>query len=81
MNQGFKEKIIIIGMVTEALPNTIFRVKINPDFKGLVSGQNELLAYLSGKMRINRIKILVGDKVKAEVNPYNLAKGRIVQRF
>lgn len=81
MNQSFKEKIIIIGAVIEALPNTVFRVKINSDFKGLVSNQDELLAHLSGKMRINRIKILVGDKVKVEISPYNLTRGRIVQRF
>ncbi len=62
----------IIGTITEALPNTMFRVKAE-------NGQ-ELLAYLSGKMRIHRIKVLVGDKVSLEDNPYG-GKLRIVKRM
>lgn len=60
-----------IGMVTEALPNTLFRVLLN--------GQ-EVMAYLSGKMRVHRIRVLVGDKVKVELDKYG-GKGRIIQRL
>lgn len=59
-----------IGVVTEALPNTLFRVDMGTDI---------ILAYLSGKMRIHRIKILVGDKVEVLIDPYG-GKGRIVRR-
>lgn len=67
----------IIGTVVEALPNTLFRVEIeNSDGKdGEVT-----LVYLSGKMRIHRIRVLVGDKVKIQVDPYG-GRGRIVQRL
>lgn len=64
---------ISIGIVTEALPNATFRVRINDD--------NEIIAYLSGKMRLNRIKVLVGDKVKVETSEYGKTKGRIVHRM
>ena len=60
------------GVVTEALPNTLFRVATE-------DGQ-EVLAYLSGKMRIHRIKVLIGDKVALENNPYG-GKQRIVKRL
>ena len=60
------------GAVTEALPNTLFRVKMGED--------NEILAYLSGKMRLNRIKVLVGDHVEVVLDPYG-GKGRIVKRL
>lgn len=60
------------GVVTEALPNTLFRVATE-------DGQ-EVLAYLSGKMRIHRIKVLIGDKVSLENNPYG-GKQRIVKRL
>lgn len=59
------------GVVTEALPNTLFRVELEDG--------REILAYLSGKMRINRIRILVGDKVTVEMGP-NDGRGRIVYR-
>jgi translation initiation factor IF-1 len=63
----------IIGVVTEALPNTLFRVKLE--------GQEEdMLAYLAGKMRMNRIRVLVGDKVAVELDPYG-GKGRITKRL
>lgn len=62
----------VIGVVTEALPNTFFRVKLEDG--------TELLTYLAGKMRMNRIRVLVGDKVKLELDPYG-GKGRIVQRM
>jgi len=61
-----------VGTVTEALPNVLFRVMFN-------DGREEL-AYLGGKMRVNRIRILVGDKVEIKVDPYG-GRGRIVRRL
>ncbi|MFH0804437.1 MAG: translation initiation factor IF-1 [Candidatus Zambryskibacteria bacterium] len=60
-----------VGMVTEALPNAFFRVKLQ---------DQELLAYLSGKMRLNRIKVIIGDSVEVVLDPYG-GKGRIVRRL
>lgn len=60
------------GIVSEALPNTLFRVKLNGE-------DTEILAYLSGKMRLHRIKILLGDKVDVLIDPYG-GKGRITRR-
>ena len=66
------EKIEIEGIVKEALPNASFRVEI---------GQGKIiLGVVSGKMRMNHIRILPGDKVKIELSPYDLTKGRIVFR-
>ncbi|HVU06218.1 MAG TPA: translation initiation factor IF-1 [Candidatus Paceibacterota bacterium] len=62
----------VLGVVTEALPNTFFRVELEDG--------NQILTYLAGKMRMNRIRVLVGDKVKVELEPYG-GKGRIVQRM
>ena len=59
------------GIVLEALPSTLFRVKLE-------TGE-EILAYLAGKMRMYRIKVLVGDKVQVELDPYG-GKGRIIRR-
>ncbi len=59
-------------MVTEALPSTLFRIKMDDG--------REMLAYLSGKMRMNRIKVLIGDKVDVVMDPYG-GKGRIVKRL
>ena len=61
-----------VGNVIEALPNTLFRVQLK-------SGV-ELLAYLAGKMRLHRIRVLVGDSVEVELDPYG-GKGRIVKRL
>jgi len=61
------------GAVDELLPGAKFRVKLD-------NGQ-EILAHLSGKMRMNKIRITAGDKVKLEMSPYDLTKGRIVYRF
>ena len=61
------------GVVTETLPNAYFKVKLD-------SG-NEILAHISGKMRMHFIKILVGDKVAVELSPYDLQKGRITYRY
>ncbi|MBU1046275.1 translation initiation factor IF-1 [Patescibacteria group bacterium] len=72
-----KEEQFVEGTIVEALPNTLFNVEIeNPDTKEIETK----LVYLSGKMRIHRIKVLVGDKVKIKVDPYG-GRGRIVQRL
>ncbi|MFA6269830.1 MAG: translation initiation factor IF-1 [Candidatus Paceibacterota bacterium] len=60
-----------IGLITEALPNAFFRVKLKDE---------ELLAYLSGKMRLNRIKVIIGDSVEVVLDPYG-GKGRIIRRL
>jgi len=60
------------GEVVEALPNTMFRVKLETG--------HVILAHLSGKMRMNYIRILPGDKVSVEMSPYDLTKGRITYR-
>ncbi len=60
------------GSVTELLPNAMFRVKLE--------NGHEVLAHTSGKMRKNRIRVLVGDKVNVEMTPYDLSKGRITFR-
>lgn len=74
MKRSEKEKHILEkeGIVKECLPNTTFRVEVE---KG-----KEVLAHLSGKMRMYRIKILPGDRVKLELSPYDLTRGRIVYR-
>ena len=69
---GKEEKIEIEGTVIEALPGTQFRVLLDND--------HEVLAYLSGKMRRYYIRILLGDRVKLEVSPYDLTRGRITYR-
>lgn len=61
------------GEVIEALPNAQFRVRLE--------NEHEILGLLSGKMRMNYIKILPGDRVKVELSPYDLSKGRIVYRY
>ncbi len=66
------EKLILEGKVVEALPNTTFRVKLDND--------HEVLAYLSGRMRKYYIRVLLGDRVRVELSPYDLTKGRIVYR-
>ena len=66
------DKIQIEGMVIEALPGTQFKVRLDND--------HEVLAYLSGKMRKYYIRILLGDRVRVEMSPYDLTRGRIVYR-
>ncbi|HET6568510.1 MAG TPA: translation initiation factor IF-1 [Rhodothermales bacterium] len=61
------------GEVIEALPNAQFRIRLE--------NGHEILGLLSGKMRMNFIKILPGDRVKIELSPYDLSKGRIVYRY
>jgi translation initiation factor IF-1 len=69
-----KEKAISVeGTVIEALPNTMFRVELE--------NKHLVLAHVSGKMRMNFIKILPGDRVTIELSPYDLTKGRIVYRY
>ena len=61
------------GTITEALSNAMFRVELE--------NGHESIAHISGKMRMNYIKILPGDKVKVELSPYDLTKGRITYRY
>lgn len=63
----------VFGIVTESLPNTLFKVKID-------GSENEILAYLAGKMRLHRIRVLIGDRVNVELDPYG-GKGRITKRL
>ena len=68
-----EEAIEVEGTVTEALPNAMFRVELPNGHK--------VLAHVSGKIRMNFIRILPGDKVTVELSPYDLTRGRIVYRF
>jgi translation initiation factor IF-1 len=68
-----EEAISIEGTVTEALPNAMFRVELD-------NGHN-ILAHVSGKMRMHFIRILPGDKVTVELSPYDLTRGRITYRY
>lgn len=63
----------VFGIVTESLPNTLFKVRID-------GSENEILAYLAGKMRLHRIRVLIGDRVNVELDPYG-GKGRIAKRL
>ena len=67
-----KEEMVVTGQVFEALPNTHFRVQVKDG--------GELLTYLSGKMRLHRIRVLVGDRVEVLLDPYG-GKGRIIRRL
>ncbi len=67
-----EEKIEVEGTVVEALPATQFKVRLD--------NGHEVLAYLSGKMRKYYIRILLGDRVRVEMSPYDLTRGRIVYR-
>ncbi|MEK7090113.1 MAG: translation initiation factor IF-1 [Patescibacteria group bacterium] len=66
-------KEIKIGLVTNALPNTMFRVEIDEG--------KRVLAHMSGKMRLHHIKVLVGDRVKIEMDEYNPERAKIIQRL
>jgi translation initiation factor IF-1 len=69
-----KEKAIEVeGVVSETLPNAMFRVKLE--------NEHEVLAQVSGKMRMHFIKILPGDRVRLELSPYDLTRGRIQYRY
>ena len=67
-----EESIEVEGTVLEPLPNAMFRVKLDNGHK--------ILAHVSGKMRMHFIRILVGDKVKVQLSPYDLTRGRITYR-
>lgn len=67
------DKLEVEGTVVEALPNTQFKVRLDND--------HEVLAYLSGKMRRYYIRILLGDRVRVEMSPYDLERGRITYRY
>ncbi len=68
-----EDKLILDGKVIESLPNAMFRVELENKMK--------VLAYLSGKMRMNKIRILPGDIVSVEFSPYDLEKGKIIFRY
>lgn len=68
-----EDAIELEGEVIEALPNTMFKVQLDNEL--------EILAHISGKMRMNYIRILPGDRVKVELSPYDLTRGRITYRF
>ncbi|ADG71939.1 MULTISPECIES: translation initiation factor IF-1 [Brachyspira] len=68
-----RETIEVEGTVVEPLPNATFRVELENGHK--------ILAHISGKMRMNFIRILPGDKVTIEMSPYDLTKGRIIYRY
>ncbi len=68
-----KEFIEVTGVVEELLPSASFKIKLEDG--------HTILGHLSGKMRLNKIRLLPGDKVKVEMTPYDLTKGRIVYRF
>jgi translation initiation factor IF-1 len=68
-----EEKVEAEGTVVEALPNTMFTIKLE--------NGHTVMGYLSGKMRRYYIRILLGDRVKVEMSPYDLSKGRITYRF
>jgi translation initiation factor IF-1 len=70
---GKKEVIEVEGTVTEALPNAMFRVEL--------ANGHRVLAHVSGKIRLNFIRILPGDRVLVELSPYDLNRGRIVYRY
>ena len=69
------------GEVTEALPNTMFRVKVRTGSLPGVEEDTIVLCHLSGKMRIHYVRILPGDRVKIELTPYDLGRGRITYRL
>lgn len=68
-----KELVKLEGVVTETLPSTTFRVKLD--------NGHEVLAHISGRMRVNYIRLIPGDRVLLEMSPYDLTKGRIIQRL
>ncbi len=71
--QDDKELIRFEGTVLESLPSTTFRVRLE--------NGHEILAHISGRMRVNYIRLLPGDRVTVEMSPYDLMKGRIVKRL
>lgn len=70
---GKQDVIVVHGTIDEVLPGAKFRVHLE--------NEHEIIAYLGGKMRMYRIRLGVGDKVKVEMTPYDLSKGRIIYRI
>lgn len=68
-----KDVVEMEGTITEPLPNAMFRVELD--------NGHEVLAHISGKMRMNYIRILKGDRVLVELSPYDLTRGRIIYRY
>lgn len=69
-----KEDLIVLeGTVEQVLPNAMFKVRVNE--------KHEITAMISGRLRQHRIQILLGDKVRVEISPYDLTKGRVTYRF
>lgn len=73
MDNQQRKEMSVTGVVVEALPNTMFKVKFE-------NKEETMLCYLAGKMRLHRIRVLIGDKVFVELEPYG-GKGRITKRF
>jgi len=73
MAKTSQQKVEVEGTIVEALPNTQFRVELDNGHK--------VLAYISGRMRKYYIRILLGDRVRVELSPYDLTRGRIVYRY
>ncbi|MBO0693659.1 MAG: translation initiation factor IF-1 [Acidimicrobiaceae bacterium] len=73
MPKGKEDAIVLEGTVSEALKNAMFKVEL--------ANGHEVLAHNSGKMRMNRIRVLPGDKVQVEISPYDLTRGRITYRY
>ncbi|MBC7074178.1 translation initiation factor IF-1 [Candidatus Parcubacteria bacterium] len=69
-----EQKIIKVGTVIESLPNATFKVELEGE-------KTIILCYLGGKMKLNRIKVIPGDKVKVEISNYNPQRGRIIYRL
>lgn len=64
----------LTGKVTEVLPNSMFRIKVE-------NMEHELICYMGGKLKQHKIKVVIGDNVKIEVSPYDLTKGRVTYRL
>ena len=73
MGKASQQKVEVEGTIVEALPNTQFRVRLD--------NGHEVLAYISGRMRKYYIRILLGDRVRVELSPYDLSRGRVVHRY
>ncbi|MBP7928701.1 MAG: translation initiation factor IF-1 [Actinobacteria bacterium] len=73
MAKAKDDAILVEGTVSEALPNAMFRVELE--------NEHEVLAHISGKMRMHYIRILPGDRVQVELTPYDLKRGRITYRY
>lgn len=81
MTLGEETKTAAVGTVEEVLPNSLFRVRLEPsEGEDIAEGKPLILAYLAGKMRLHRIRVLVGDKVDMVLDPYG-GRARIVRRL